>query len=227
MADLDQADQLQPNDLPTLQLHALVRLRLGDVSGGLDDLHGRADTVDLLMIRAYISSNIGDDEQALKDLVAADQIDADAADEVCDRIEDKLTASVAPQLRMAKVKELRHSVHTRIKVSFCRPQYIKIAFPCLCTMLLCNHRIRSLTCTLHLSQRISCSDYTVMTCLDVPLRRWHKEHQQLLITCSQTLQQVCWKGGTGQTLSMSLTVQQLMSALLMPASRSITAIKAS
>ncbi len=155
LADLNQADQLQPNDLPTLQLRAMVRLRLGDARGCLDDLHSRADTADLLMIRGYASSSIGDNEQALEDLVAADQMCPNAADEVCGALEDMLTANRAPQLRMAKLTALRHSIHTRIKVSFCRPQYIKITFLCLCTVLLCNLQIRSWTCTPQLSQRIN------------------------------------------------------------------------
>lgn len=74
LADLNQADQLQPNDLPTLQLRALVRLDLGDAGGFLDDLNGRADTSYLLFTRGRVSDSIGDDEQALKDLVAAGQM---------------------------------------------------------------------------------------------------------------------------------------------------------
>ena len=119
LADLNQADQLQPNDLPTLQLRAMVRLSLGDVRGFLDDLHGRADTVPLLTIRGFINSRIGDDEEALEDLVAADQIDPGAAADTCAGLEAALTASGAPQSRMSKLTALRHSIHTRIQVSFC------------------------------------------------------------------------------------------------------------
>ena len=119
LADLNQADQLQPNDLPTLQLRAMVRLRLGDTRGFLDDLHGRADTLPLLMTRGYVNSSIGDDEEALEDLVAADRIDPGAAASICAGLEAVLTAGGAPQSRMAKLTVLRHSIHTRIQVSFC------------------------------------------------------------------------------------------------------------
>ncbi|KAL0028684.1 hypothetical protein WJX79_010507 [Trebouxia sp. C0005] len=80
LADLKQADKLQPNDLPTLQLRALVRLKLGDARGFLDDLHGRADTAQWLERKAYVSCSTGDDEQAVEDLVAADHISPGAAD---------------------------------------------------------------------------------------------------------------------------------------------------
>ena len=120
LADLNQADQLQPNDLLTLQLRAMIKLRLGDTRGFLDDVHGRADTVPLLMIKGYINSSIGDDEQALEDLVAAEQMCPDAAVTTCDKLEDVLAASGAPQSRMAKLTALRRSIYTRIKVSFCR-----------------------------------------------------------------------------------------------------------
>ena len=99
----------------------MVRLRLGDVRGFLDDLHGRADTRHLLMMRGQVSSGIGDNEQALEDLVAADQRCPGMADGACDGLEDMLTATGAPQLCMAKLAALRHSIHTRIQVSFCRP----------------------------------------------------------------------------------------------------------
>ncbi len=120
LADLNQADQLQPNDLPTLQLRATARLQLGDMMGFLDDVHGRADTVHLLTMRGFVSSiSIGDDEQALEDLVAADLIDPGAADNTCDGLEVTLTSNGAPQSCMAKLTALRHSIHTRIQVSFC------------------------------------------------------------------------------------------------------------
>ncbi len=118
LADLNQADQLQPNDLPTLQLRAMVRLRLGDVKGFLDDLHGRADTVHLLMMRGQVSNGIGDNEQALEDLVAADQRSPGVADGACGGLEDMLKANGAPLLCMAKLTALRHSIHTRIQVNF-------------------------------------------------------------------------------------------------------------
>ncbi len=120
-ADLNQADQLQPNDLPTLQLRAIVRLRLGDMRGFLDDVRGRADTLPLLVMRGSINSRIGNDEQALEDLVAADRIDPGVAVNTCDRLEDTLNESGASQSRMAKLTALRHSIHTRLQVSFCLP----------------------------------------------------------------------------------------------------------
>ena len=129
LADLNQADQLQPNDLPTLQLRAMIRLRLGERRGFLDDLNGRADTVPLLMMRGYINSSTGDDEQSLEDLVAADQMCPGAAVSTCVWIEDALTASGAPQSRMAKLTALKHSIQTRIKVSFCRPSVHQDGFP--------------------------------------------------------------------------------------------------
>ena len=118
MADLNQADELQPNDLPTLQLRAMIRLRLGDTRGFLDDLHGRADTVHLLMMRGYVSIGLLVHDQALEDLVAAGQTSPGAADQVCDEMEDMLNANGGSQLLMAKPTAVRHSIHTRVKVSF-------------------------------------------------------------------------------------------------------------
>ena len=146
LADLNQADQLQPNDLPTLQLRAMVRLRFGNVRGFLDDLHGRADTRHLLMMRGQVSSGIGDNEQALEDLVAADQRCPGMADGACDGLEDMLTATGAPQLCMAKLAALRHSIHTRIQVSFCRPSLHQDYSCYLCTVLLI-YKPWSHTCT--------------------------------------------------------------------------------
>ncbi|KAA6425897.1 MAG: hypothetical protein FRX49_04272 [Trebouxia sp. A1-2] len=115
LADLKQADKLQPNDLPTLQLRALVRLKLGDARGFLDDLHGRADTAQWLERKAYVSCSTGDDEQAVEDLVAADHISPGAADKVCDGLKNMLVAKGAPQSRMAELTVLRHIIHTRSK----------------------------------------------------------------------------------------------------------------
>ncbi len=121
MADLVQADQLQPNDLPTLQLCALVRLALCDTRGFLDDLNGRADTAYLLMTRGQVSGRLGDNEQAVKDLVAADQKQPGIAAVVCEELEDDLNAGVAPQLSVASLTALRHSIQARLEVSFCSP----------------------------------------------------------------------------------------------------------
>ncbi len=118
LADLNQANKLQPNDLPTLQLRAMVKLKLGDTGGFLADLNGRADTLHLLMTRGQVSIFFLKHEQALKDLVAADRIDPYAADRVCDQMEDTLTANGGPQLHMAKLTALRHNIHTRFKISF-------------------------------------------------------------------------------------------------------------
>ena len=153
MADLNQADQLQPNDLPTLQLHAMVRLRLGDIRGFLDDLHGRADTMPLLLIRGQVSSSIGDNEQALEDLVAADQMSPGMAEQICDEQEDVLTANGAPQLCMAKLTVLRHSIHTRIQVSFWRSSVHQDHFPLSATCCHVIYRSWLGTCTPQLPQR--------------------------------------------------------------------------
>ncbi len=129
MADLNRADELQPNDLPTLQLRARVSLSLGDTSAFFDDLHGRADTELWLGLRGYVYSSIGDDEQALDNLVAAEQMGPGTADRVCDALEDMLAAKGAPQSHMAKLTALRHSIHTRIQVSLCRPSLHQVHFP--------------------------------------------------------------------------------------------------
>ncbi len=121
LADLNQADQLQPNDLPTRQLRAMVVLNLGDVRAFLNDLHGRADTFPLLLRRGQVSGSIGDNEQALEDLVAADQMCPGAAVSTRDGLEHALTANGAPQSHMAELAALRLSIHTRIQVSFCCP----------------------------------------------------------------------------------------------------------
>ncbi len=178
LADLNQADQLQPNDMPTLQLRAMVRLRLGDISGFLNDLHGRADTLPLFLMRGQVSGSIGINEQALEDLVAADQMRPGMADRICDELEDVLTLNGAPQSRMAKLTALRHSIHTRIKVSFCRPTSTSRSFPLVFAT--CCHVMYRLwlgTCTPQLPQRT------------IP---WSNHHGQLLIRSPhQTIQQVC------------------------------------
>ena len=89
--------------------------------GFLDDVRVRADTLPLLVMRGSINSRIGNDEQALEDLVAADQITPIVAVNTCDRLEDTLNESGASQSRMAKLTALRHSIHTRLQVSFCLP----------------------------------------------------------------------------------------------------------
>ena len=121
LADLVLAYQLQPNDLPTLQLRALVRLDLQDTRGFLDDLNGRADTAYLLMARGQVSGRLGDNEQAVKDLVAADQKQPGIAAVVCEELEDDLNAGVAPQLSLASLSMLRHSIQARLEVSSCSP----------------------------------------------------------------------------------------------------------
>ena len=144
LADLKQADKLQPNDLPTLQLRALVRLKLGDARGFLDDLHGRADTAQWLERKAYVSCSTGDDEQAVEDLVAADHISPGAADKVCDGLKNMLVAKGAPQSRMAELTVLRHIIHTRSKVSFCRPSVYQ------------NHFLLFLLCAARYSMNLGC-----------------------------------------------------------------------
>lgn len=121
MADLAQADQLQPNDLATLQLRAVVRLDLDDMWGFLEDVDGRTDLpLFLLMWRGEVSGGIGDNEQALKDLIAADQLSPGVADDVCKHLEDLFTAAGGPDL--SEVTALRHNIQTKLKVSFCSPQ---------------------------------------------------------------------------------------------------------
>ncbi|KAL0051855.1 hypothetical protein WJX82_003326 [Trebouxia sp. C0006] len=66
-------------------------------------------------MRGSINSRIGNDEQALEDLVAADQITPIVAVNTCDRLEDTLNESGASQSRMAKLTALRHSIHTRLQ----------------------------------------------------------------------------------------------------------------
>ena len=117
LADVNQADQLQPNDLPTLQLRAMVRLKLEDKRGFLDDLNGRANTLHLLMTRGGVCLGFLEYEQAVEDLVAADQMSPGAADTVCNQFEDMLTANGGPQSLIAKLTAVRHSIHTRIQVS--------------------------------------------------------------------------------------------------------------
>ncbi len=163
LADLNQADQLQPNDLPTLQLRAMVRLKLGDIRGFLADLNGRADTLHLLMTRGHVSIGFLEHEQAVEDLVAADQMSPGAADQVCNQMEDMLTANGGPQLLMAKLTAVRHSIHTRFKVSLWpslnTSRSLSLVFALCCYVI---YKYGLWTCTCQLPQRtiqwLSCHD---------------------------------------------------------------------
>jgi len=79
---------LQPEDYPTLQLRGQLKGLQQDYIGAVQDLQGRADSVETLMFRAACHQALGDKDKAVADVLAMDVLMPGSAAEWCSSFEE-------------------------------------------------------------------------------------------------------------------------------------------
>ena len=90
LADLNQANQIRPEDFATLQMRGIINAQVEEYQQAVQDLEGRADGSDILLIRHMCHLKLGHIEQSLADVVQLDTIWPGFADLVCQTIEQFL-----------------------------------------------------------------------------------------------------------------------------------------
>ena len=72
LADLNQANQIRPEDFATLQIRGVINAQVEENQQAVQDLEGRADGSDILLIRHMCHLKLGNIEQSLADVVQLD-----------------------------------------------------------------------------------------------------------------------------------------------------------
>jgi len=85
---LHEADRLQPEDYATLQLRGQVKGLQQDYIGAVQDLQGRADSVETLTLRAACHQALGDKDKAVADVLAVDVLMPGSAAVWCSSFEE-------------------------------------------------------------------------------------------------------------------------------------------
>ena len=90
LADLNQANQTRPEDFATLQIRGIINAQVEEDQQAVQDLEGRADGADILVIRHMCHMKLGNIEQSLADVVQLDTIWPGFADMLCQKLEQFL-----------------------------------------------------------------------------------------------------------------------------------------